>query len=261
MKSLPLSTACEFQNHWGGNQNRLMDASLFLQRDCALPPLEEIVRWVRDDPAARITSNADARQMDLQSVAEWFRSLPLEEAMTQPFSLAHFDLERFMGEGGLLADLKESFLKPWQEFLRGAGFSWERMKPYLFISGRSSLTPYHMDLSHVLAWQCYGHKRFSSLRDPERYAPKAMRERFVRNRATYPDWFHMPDGLEESEILSLEMGPGSLLWNVFLTPHWVASLHDQPAMSINVSHGGLKYKGRYCAFEEEARCWDPALQV
>lgn len=254
-----VQSSAGFADLWGGTRNFLIDPALFLQCVPSLPPLAEVVAQARQDPRARITCNTDARSMNLASAREWFCQLPIEEAMAQRFNLAHFDLTQLMEPGAPLAELRERVLEPWQAFLREAGFTWERMYPILFISGRSSLTPYHMDLSHVLAWQVYGQKDFSALADPERYAPQAMRERFVRNRANYPEWFHMPEGLAPQEVVTVRMKPGALLWNVFLTPHWVASVHDEPAMSINISHGGLRLHGRLCAFEQEARQWDSTL--
>lgn len=254
----PVSTPQGFNDLWGGNRNFLIDPGLFLSGQnplTSLPPLAEIVDRLRVDPKARITCNTEARRIDLSDISGWFRSLAIGDAMEQAFNLAHFELEPFMQPGGFLSGVREHLLEPWQAFLRAQGFTWERINPIVFISGRNSLTPYHMDLSHVLAFQCYGEKRFSALTDPERYAPRALRERFVRERATYPQWFHMPEDLKEEEVMAMDMAPGTLLWNVFLTPHWVSSLHDRPSMSINISHGGLKRNGEYCAFEREASPW------
>lgn len=255
-----VQTRDQFQSHWSGQHNFLIDPGLFAAQ-CTLPPLSEIVARVRDDKDVRILRNQSAQEVNMQSVADWFRGLPIEQAMTEPFNIGHFELDRFMGAGDILENYHENVLLPWQEFLRSAGFSWQRMKPYFFISGRSSLTPYHMDISHVLAWQCYGAKRFSALKDPEKYAPREVRERFVRDRKTWTEWYRMPEGLAEAEIRAFDMNPGALLWNVFLTPHWVSSLRDEPAMSINISHGGLAWNGQLCPFEKEARDWDPALDA
>jgi len=244
----------DFQTHWSGLHNFLIDSPVFSPRP-KLPPIAAIVDRVRKDKDARILRNQCAKAVNLQSVADWFRSLAIEEAMTEPFNLAHFDIERFDQPGDILEGFRESFLDPWKEFLRSAGFTWTRLKPYFFISGRASLTPYHMDLSHVLALQCYGSKRFSALRDPERYASAAVRKEFVLRKANYPEWFHMPEDLQPQEIRPYDMVPGDLLWNVFLTPHWVESLKDEPALSINISHGGLKFLGEYCPHETEARQW------
>lgn len=246
----------EFQTYWGGLHNFLIGSEVFAPRP-TLPPLHAIVDRVRQDKDARILRNQSAEAVNLQSVADWFRSLSIDEAMAEPFNLAHFDVERFDQPGDILEGFSESYLEPWKEYLRSAGFTWTRLKPYFFISGRASLTPYHMDLSHVLALQCYGGKRFSALRDPEQYAPLSVREDFVRRHKTFPEWFRMPKDLQPDEIRFFDMGPGDLLWNVFLTPHWVESLEDEPALSINISHGELKLNGEYCSLEKEARSWDP----
>ena len=46
------------------------------------------------------------------------------------------------------------------------------------------------------------------------------------------------------------MKPGDTLWNALLTPHWVDA-GDEAAMSVNLSHGGLRRNGRLCPFEAE----------
>lgn len=249
----------DFQSLWSGSHNFLLSPALFTPK-ADLPELPAIVDRVRADKDARILRNQSAKSINLQSVADWFRGLPIDQAMLEPFNLAHFDIERFDRPGDILEGFNESFFEPWKNFLRSAGFTWERIKPYFFISGRASLTPYHMDLSHVLAWQCYGRKRFNALTNPEKYAPAKVREDFVRRKSTYPEWFHMPSDLQPNEIRSFDMESGDLLWNVFLTPHWVESLEDKPAMSINVSHGGLRFEGQLCHFEVEARSWTKSLE-
>ena len=59
-----------------------------------------------------------------------------------------------------------------------------------------------------------------------------------------------PDALREADTLCYEMGPGAVAWNAMLTPHWVEA-GDEVAMSINFSHGGLRYQGQLCPHEQE----------
>jgi hypothetical protein len=101
-----------------------------------------------------------------------------------------------------------------------------------------------MDFSHVLAWQIHGTKRFCGLSDPDRWAPR-------QTRVTYAsDQFEKPADLREEDALCYEMTPGTTLWNCLLTPHWVEAA-DEVAMSVNISHGGLRLHGRLCPHEQE----------
>ena len=47
--------------------------------------------------------------------------------------------------------------------------------------------------------------------------------------------------------------PGDLLWNQLLTPHWVDAGEDEVAMSFNISHGGVAYRGEFCPNEQVLR--------
>jgi hypothetical protein len=168
----------------------------------------------------------------------------MEEALESPFSLAHYQLSNFDQPGSVLYGFKEKVLDPWQEALRAAGFTWERCYPIVFISGPHCATNYHMDFSHVAAWQVYGHKRFCGLKSPGRWAP-------WKTRMSYsPQNFQRPEALTEADALCYPMKPGDVLWNALLTPHWVEA-SEEAAMSINVSHGGLRLNGRLCPHEQE----------
>jgi hypothetical protein len=101
-----------------------------------------------------------------------------------------------------------------------------------------------MDFSHVLAWQIYGTKRFCGLRDPDRWAPKEARVTYA------PANFAKPAELGDDDALCYDMTPGTTLWNCLLTPHWVEAANEV-AMSVNISHGGLRLNGRLCPHERE----------
>ena len=124
------------------------------------------------------------------------------------------------------------------------GFTFERCYPIIFISGKGCATNYHMDFSHVLAWQICGTKRFCGLQDPDRWAPREVRVDYK------PEGFTKPAALTESDALCYEMRPGDVLWNALLTPHWVEA-GAEVAMSINLSHGGIRYRGELCPHEAE----------
>ncbi len=101
-----------------------------------------------------------------------------------------------------------------------------------------------MDVSHVLAWQVHGTKRFCGLRDPDRWADRAARLAYT------PDSFARPADIREEDALCYDMRPGERLWNVLLAPHWVEAA-DDVAMSFNISHGGLRLNGRLSRNEQE----------
>jgi hypothetical protein len=209
-----------------------------------MPALARIVEEVRGDEQARISSGKKGRALELGDTSAQFRALPIERALESPFSLGHFHLSNFDKPGGFLFGFKDRVLDPWQAALRDAGFTWERCYPILFISGPQCATNYHMDFSHVVAWQIHGHKRFCGLKSPGRWAP-------WQTRVTYsPGNFSKPEALTAADALPYEMAPGDVLWNALLTPHWVEA-SDEAAMSINISHGGLRLNGRLCPFERE----------
>lgn len=88
----------------------------------------------------------------------------------------------------------------------------DRCYPIVFISGKGSATNYHMDFSHVLAWQIYGTKRFCGLVDPDRWASREARVNYK------PGAFPKPADIREEHSLCYDMRPGDKLWNVLLTP-------------------------------------------
>ena len=54
-----------------------------------------------------------------------------------------------------------------------------------------------------------------------------------------------PPEYDEADVLAYHMEPGDLLWNQLLTPHWVVAGEDQAAMSLNISHGLVRYRGEF----------------
>lgn len=248
MMHLVAKTPKEFREYWNGELNFLLGSDLFeFQMD--LPSAEEIVDILRQDSEARIQflddSLDDAEKNDL---AEKFKAAPIEDAMEMPMSLAHFYLQNFYGVGQFLERFQDCVMIPWRTFLSGLGFTWQRCYPIIFISGKGRRSTYHADSSHVLAWQVYGEKHFHGFLEPEKREPvqKLVEDRTGIARITIPE-------IDPEDVLTYDMVTGDLLWNQLLTPHWVDAGDDQVAVSINISHGGVAYRGEYCPNEQVMR--------
>ena len=77
-------------------------------------------------------------------------------------------------------------------------------------------------------------------------------------RVTYgPARLEMPSTITEADSLCHVMKPGDVLWNAFLTPHWIEASSDTAAMSVNISHGGLRFDGR--PHEQELEDFPPGV--
>ncbi len=238
----------EFARHWDGPLNFRLAAGM-VEFDWAPPPLERAIEEFRRDEAVVLRPGARGDRLDLTPLAiDAFRALPMETVMEMPFSLAHFDLARFDAPKKCLDGFGARVLDPWRAALGRAGFTMERCYPIAFLSGGGCATNYHMDLSHVLAWQIHGVKRFCGLRDPDRWADRASRLSYD------PKACAKPPGIREEDALCYDMRPGEMLWNVLLTPHWVEA-GDEVAMSFNISHGGLRHHGRLSRNEEELEAY------
>ena len=138
---------------------------------------------------------------------------------------------------------------PWRTFLASTGLTWMRGYPIIFISGKRRRSQYHVDISHVVAWQIHGVKTFHGFNEPSKYAPI---QHVVDNRGEYRSTLP-PEGIDPDDVLSYPMEPGDVLWNQLLTPHWVTGTDDEIAVSVNISHGGVQYGGRYCPNEQVLR--------
>jgi hypothetical protein len=234
----------EFGRRWAGPRNFRMAPGL-AEFDYRFPSVDRVIDEMRNDDAVSYKAGLKSAKLDLAlKSVEAFRSTPIGQAMEQPFALAHFDLARFDAPGRFLHGFGDKVLRPWEQMLTAAGYTWERCYPIVFISGRGSATNYHMDFSHVLAWQIYGTKRFCGLVDPNRWADHATRVNYK------PGELAKPVEVREEDSLCYDMRPGDKLWNVLLTPHWVEA-GDEPAMSINISHGGLRRHGELSPNEAE----------
>ena len=252
-RRVTVRTAAELHRHWDGPRNVLL-AGECVPFSYEPPPVADIVDRLRRDDDVRLRDlspdRPDSPYYREDGFIDEFRALPLERVMEMPFGLSHFKLTNFTSRGDLFAGLWKDVMEPWQAFLGRAGFTWYRCYPIVFISGAHVPGRYHMDVSHVVAWQIYGTKVFNGLTDPYRWAPL--------ERAVDPEWrtgMVRPEGLTSGDVLSYTMPPGTLLWNQLLTPHWVDAVDTVAgetdevagtaavAASINLSHGGLRLEG------------------
>jgi hypothetical protein len=240
-----VNTWDDFRDAWDGVHNFLMSGEC-VPFEFNFPPIDRVVEEMRQHPEARIGRGIKADRLTAENdFADQFRATPIERALRSPFSLAHFRLSEFDAPGKFLHGFKQRVLDRWQSALLANGFTYERCYPIVFISGPGAATNYHMDFSHVLAWQIYGVKKFCGLKVPGRWAP-------WRERVNYkPYQLPMPAGITADDTLCYDMPPGAVLWNTLLTPHWVEAGDAEVAMSINLSHGGLRLNGRLCPFEQE----------
>jgi hypothetical protein len=245
---LTAETAQDFHKMWHQDVNYLLHPDL-LSFDLELPSAEEIVDILRKDSDARVQFLSDELSaFEQNALAEEFKSAKMEKAADMSFSLAHFHLQNFYGAGKFLQDFQEKVMIPWRMFLTGLGFTWQRCYPIFFISGKGCSSTYHVDISHVLAWQVHGVKVFNGFKVPSNVLPvdKAVNERQGIVQNTPPDH----DG---NDVLTYAMQPGEVLWNQLLTPHWVVAGDDDIAVSVNISHGGVRYAGEYCPREQALR--------
>lgn len=232
-----------FDSIWDGTENFLLDGAC-VPFELNLPPLDQIIAEVRVDEKVIIGSGAKGKLIPMEDCKEQFLAKSVEEAMKSSFSITHYELARFDKPGSFFHGGYKAVMEPWTDALRKQGFTWDRCNPLMFISGIGCATNYHMDYSQVLACQVYGTKRFCGTRDPERWAPKETR--FTYN----PETIRRPDDLTEEDAVCYLMKPKDVLWNTLLTPHWVEA-GEQVALSINISHGGLRRNGRLCKNEQE----------
>jgi hypothetical protein len=238
-----VSTWPEFKQRWDGVCNFLMGGEC-IPFDFPLPALDRVVEELRRDELSEIGPGRKADRLLVQDASKAFRAKPIDRALAEPFSMAHYRLSRFDAPGKCLHGFGAKVLEVWQRSLAAPGFTWTRCYPIIFISGIQCATNYHMDFSHVLAWQVYGTKRFCGLKEPDRWASREVRLHYKAGE------LRKPAALTAADALCYDMHPGDALWNVLLTPHWVEA-SNEAAMSINISHGGLRLDGKLCPHEQE----------
>lgn len=241
-------TTCDLLARWDDTRNFLLGPEL-ISFDMPLPAAADIVDIVRRDDKARINFFEAGDEAEAEALAERFRRLPLEQVIDLPFNLSHFHLARWYGDGQFLRDFQQRVMVPWRTLLSAAGFTFMRSYPIFFISGKGRSSQYHVDISHVAAWQTHGVKIFNGFKDPQKYAPI---QDVVDNRANYVS--PLPPGdIDMDDVLAYRMEPGAVLWNQLLTPHWVTGSEDEISVSVNISHGGVQHDGRFCPNEQLLR--------
>ena len=241
-------TVEEFQANWNSERNFLFHPDL-IRFDLELPPAEEIVDQLRKDPKSRVQVIGDYPEEERSAREDAFRSAPLESVVDSAFTISHFHLSNFYGPGGFLEEFQAKVMVPWRAFLAGSGFTWQRCYPIIFISGKNCSSSYHVDVSHVVAWQVWGTKIFNSFQNPTYYAP-------VDVCVNSPTTIRRPDGTppehNPDDVMTYRMEKGDLLWNQILTPHWVPA-GDDIAVSVNISQSGISFGGQFSPHEQVLR--------
>ena len=221
----------------------------------AFPDIPTILAALVADDLTKATEGNVTEHRRVGSALELFRDLPLTDLMARTFQCSHYQLDRFDVAGGILEGFHEAVLRPWQAWLREHGYTWERCYPIIRVSGRNSVTGYHVDVSNVLFWQVYGRKKFWELAKPAQWTPASSVVTVAARQG-----LTMPTDLPLEERTCHQMEPGEFLWNALLTPHWVETF-DELSFGVNISHGRLRHEGRLCANEDVlVRHWaiDPA---
>ncbi len=239
----------QFRQHWGGLHNFLLDGDLIADFNYPLPPLERIIEDVRTAPGAFVRSGLKGDAFDLIDIKTDFCKLPLTEALHSRFVLAHFRLHPTLsGKGQVFEGIDKRWVEPWRQKLRAHGFEFDSVFAILFASGPNSASNYHLDYTHQLAWQRYGAKHFSGLRDPNRWTTLEQRGRCELKGTV------KPAGITANDVYSIEQPPGSVLWNAQTTPHWVETF-GECAVTLTLVHDQLRMDGRLCPHAEECDRW------
>jgi hypothetical protein len=238
----------QFLEHWHDTRNFLLGPEL-ITFDMELPPAQQIVDILRTDEDAKINFFETEDEAEAESLRQRFRTAPLDQVIDLPFNLSHFDLNHWYGAGQFLHEFQQQVMIPWRTFLSAVGLTFMRSYPIFFISGKGRNSQYHVDVSHVVAWQTHGVKTFNGFKDPEKYGPI---QDIVDNKGKYRGALP-PDDIDPDDILAYRMEPGDLIWNQLQTPHWVTGSEDEIAVSVNISHGGVQHNGQFCPNEQVLR--------
>ena len=73
-----------------------------------------------------------------------------------------------------------------------------------------------------------------------------------------PEWpspRHPPSVCSPLGLTCTRASACSVLFNKLLTPHWVEAVGEEVAVSLNISHGGLRLRGELCCNERELEAW------
>ena len=241
-------TPAQFLTNLQQTQNFLLASELFAF-EMKMPPIADVIDILRRDDETRVRSPVETIKDEEGELTRWVRTAPIEELIdTGGFAMSNFELSRFYEPNNFLHEFQDRIMIPWRTFLSQQGYTWQRCAPYIFISMHGISSTFHADYSHVLAWQVYGEKTFNGFWEPEKYAP--IEDVVIRGKA--PRSIEVP-AHDPEDVLSYKMKPGDVLWNQLLTPHWVVAGIDEPAFSINISHGGVRHRGMFLANEKLLR--------
>jgi hypothetical protein len=234
----------EFIHQWGGLHNFLIGGEITAAFHFDLPSLEELVEEVRQNEHTLFRTGQKRNKFDLTEFKE-AKTMPLDVLFQRTFVIAHFTiLEHMTGKGQVFEGIEEKWVQPWCKALAVRGFSWDKLFPILFISGRHSATQYHMDRTHQLAWQRIGTKHFFGLKDPDRWTTRELRCRCDLEE------MNKPEGITDADTYRIVQPPDTMLWNAVGTPHWVETF-DQPAVTMTLVHTGLRLNGKLCPHGDE----------
>ena len=251
--------ANDFLRRWNGVHNFSLAPDL-APFDFEPPGVDRLLAELLRDPDSVVVNGGEDSFVHIprRDLREHLLELPIEQALEQPLSLCHYALRRFDVPGGLLEGRRLGLREPCRRFLEDQGFALtDFFRPYVFISGPGCAAEYHMDFSHVLACQYFGRKDFYSFADPEAWAgPQVRREMLQHGHNAYTQ--PIPADAAEAEVVCCRMMPGDRLWNVLQTPHWVLA-GDQISLSINISHRGVRHRGRLCPHEADLEHWKREL--
>jgi len=203
------------------------------------PEITKIIDILRKDNEVKIFSGEKRNKLN-RRINIHLKKISLEKLCDNKFQLSHFNLNKYFKKNEFLFNFDKIVLNQWKLLLKNNGFTWDRCYPIIFISGKKSFTNYHIDYSHVLAWQIFGEKNFFSIKNQKKYI--SIEERILSKNIKVPSF------LKKSDIIKHQNTPGDLLWNCFLTPHWIES-GNEIALSLNISHGGLRYNHKLCFYE------------
>jgi hypothetical protein len=240
---MPLTAPDDFVHRWRRPPNFPVEADF----DYQFPKAIDVLDAIRADEEVRFTVLGDDDWQIRMDRTAAFRTAPVEELLTWPFRLVHFNLSRLYDD--LLSGFQEQVMIPWRTRLSALGFTWQRLAPILFLSTQGASSTYHNDNSHGLAWQVEGTKVFHSYLDPDKHL---LAHAAVVGETTSEG----PPEHNPADRLSVTMHPGDKLWSHALTPHWVTTVSPL-ALSVTLSHGGLCHQGRYSEREMALRAyWD-----
>jgi hypothetical protein len=200
------------------------------------PSTDRIIEALLANSNMIAISGTIPEKLETENIADHYRNMPYDQLLSTSFQLTHFNIGEFDQPGDILHGFYEQVMEPWRTFLAENDFTWDRCYPIIRVSGPNSVTGYHMDVSNVLFWNVRGHKLFHGVQDPDRWAPLDTTLQPEINKKG------RPNDLTTEDLLTIEVGDEQYIWNHLLTPHWV----DAPELTvgINISHGGLRYKGQ-----------------